>query len=73
MTKRELVLVALFFGYTAHRTPTSSWRWNNKFVNAPSLANTIVSALFRADLVEEKDGMLQLTAMGRIVASRIEI
>lgn len=75
MTKREAILVDLFFGRTARRTPSGMWRWVNypKGEKAPTLRDPYVSLLFQVHYVEEKDGNLQLTQVGRIVASKIKL
>jgi hypothetical protein len=49
-----------------------SWQWANKDPGNPSLRNAITSSLFRADLVEEVDGELKLTAAGRLSAERLK-
>jgi hypothetical protein len=49
----------------------SSWRWAEKAPSNPSLKNAVTSRMFRADLVEEDNGEMRLTAMGRIIAEEL--
>ena len=49
-----------------------SWQWANKATGNPSLRNSITSALFRTDLVEEVDGEMKLTIAGRLAAERLQ-
>jgi hypothetical protein len=53
------------------RLGESSWRWAEKSPSNPSLKNAVTSRMFRADLVEEDNGEMRLTAMGRIIAEEL--
>ena len=71
MTKSDAILVHLAEGNKVVRRGETGWRWTAKREYSPSLADPQVSKLFRADLVVETDGELLLTAMGKIVAEKI--
>ena len=69
---RERILLALLAGHVAVRSPSHTWRWAERREGAPSLANPHTAALFQMDYVTECDGQLALTAMGLIIARRIQ-
>jgi len=53
------------------RLGKGSWRWAEREPGNPSLKNAVTSRMFRADLVKEVYGEMQLTAMGRIIAEEL--
>lgn len=63
------VLVNLLFNQ-AVRSGRSSWRWAQQSLTNPALKNATTARMFRADLVEEADGQMKLTASGRILAEK---
>lgn len=48
------------------------WQWVTRAPGNPSLANSVTARLFRADLVEEVNGEMQLTAAGRVWAKQLQ-
>lgn len=69
MTKSDAILVHLLYGNKAVRKGEYMWKWAEG--KGPSLANPQTSKLFRADLVEEVNGEMTLTAMGKIIAEKV--
>lgn len=56
----------------AVRSNEHSWQWVTRSPGNPSLANSVTAKLFRADLVEEVDGEMKLTAAGRVCAEQLQ-
>lgn len=71
MTKSDAVLIHLTDN-KAVRRGEHGWKWSERNKGNPSLADSPVSRLFRADLVTEVDSELTLTSMGKIVAERLK-
>jgi len=66
----DAILVHLGNGNKVVRRGKHGWKWTAKNANNPALSDTSTSLLFRADLVEEIDGELMLTAIGKIIAKK---
>lgn len=64
----EQILIKLLNGDKVIRLGEYSWRWEKRTTGNPSLKNAITSSMFRRDLVEEINGEMKLTQMGKIVA-----
>lgn len=69
LTEKERILVRMLED-EVERLGAYSWRWKSREKGAPSLSNRRTSALFRARLVEESEGKMVLTTVGRILAER---
>lgn len=67
----EQVLINLLTN-KAVRRGQYSWQWVNKSTLNPSLNNSVTSKLFRLGLVEEINGEMLLTAMGKINATNMK-